>query len=267
MRLFRVLHRGAHSRARLAVVTVLALCATELLASPAQLQSLQSTGTPQSTSSPPDPGQKPETPPQFPSPSAQLPEPPIKNPDVQPAPKPSQAPPTLTIPRLQRPPALEDFLSMQPQGEVALANGEGHRLHPAQSARRRKRLRAHRRLPRLRPEKSLRRLRLLRRSEESARPHVAPRRYLRRRSGRDHARHLSRPPPRLRFSDHAARRAMGRDLDRGFARRANRRAFRHVIRHGVGFARQSDRERLRRMDGDSFQEPALSRDQASRSGE
>jgi hypothetical protein len=49
-----------------------------------------------------------------------LPEPPIKKPDVQPAAKPAVAPPSLTIPRLQRPPALEDFLSMQPQGEIAL---------------------------------------------------------------------------------------------------------------------------------------------------
>src|SRR5712692_3740279 len=29
-------------------------------------------------------------------------------------------PPAVTIPRLQRPPALEDFLGMKPQGEVAL---------------------------------------------------------------------------------------------------------------------------------------------------
>jgi hypothetical protein len=49
-----------------------------------------------------------------------LPEPPIKNPNVQPAPKPAQTPPSLGIPRLQRPPTLEDFLSMQPQGETAL---------------------------------------------------------------------------------------------------------------------------------------------------
>jgi hypothetical protein len=49
-----------------------------------------------------------------------LPEPPIKNPEVQPAPKPALTPPALTIPRLPRPPALEDFLSMQPQGEIAL---------------------------------------------------------------------------------------------------------------------------------------------------
>ena len=49
-----------------------------------------------------------------------MPEPPIKNPDAQPAPKPAIAPPALTIPRLQRPPAFDDFLSMKPQGEIAL---------------------------------------------------------------------------------------------------------------------------------------------------
>jgi len=57
---------------------------------------------------------------QYPSPSAQEPEPPIKNPDVQPAPRPEVAPPTLTIPRLQHAPSLDDFLTMQPQGEAAL---------------------------------------------------------------------------------------------------------------------------------------------------
>jgi len=48
-----------------------------------------------------------------------LPEPPIKNPEVQPAPKPALATPTLTIPRLNRAPALDDFLSMEPEGEIA----------------------------------------------------------------------------------------------------------------------------------------------------
>jgi len=57
---------------------------------------------------------------QVPSPSSQLPEPPIKDPEVQPAPKPDIAPPTLTIPRLSRAPSLDDFLTMQPQGDVAL---------------------------------------------------------------------------------------------------------------------------------------------------
>ncbi len=81
--------------------------------------------TPQNPPLPPEtnptlPGQKPEPSPQNPSPSAQLPEPAIKNPEGQPAPKPALEPPSLTIPKLFRAPALEDFLSMKPQGEVAL---------------------------------------------------------------------------------------------------------------------------------------------------
>jgi hypothetical protein len=68
---------------------------------------------------PAGPGQAPAPSQQIPSPSAQLPEPPIKNPDVRPAPRPAIAPPALTIPRVQRPPALEDFLTMKPQGEIA----------------------------------------------------------------------------------------------------------------------------------------------------
>ena len=147
LRLSRVVQRRAHFLAQLAVVAVLALCATELLASASGLRSAlfqdsekdsQDTGSPPSTSGlqnsqstpqnpPPPPQTSPVIPeqqtqpsPQVPSPSAQLPEPPIKNPDVQPAPKPALAPPALTIPRLTRPPALEDFLSMQPQGEIAL---------------------------------------------------------------------------------------------------------------------------------------------------
>lgn len=48
-----------------------------------------------------------------------MPDPPIKNPDIQPALRAALAPPSLTIPRLSRPPALEDFLSMKPLGEIA----------------------------------------------------------------------------------------------------------------------------------------------------
>jgi len=147
LRLSRVVQRRAHFLAQLAVVAVLVLCATEHLASASGLRSAlfqdsekdsQGTGSPPSTPSlqnsqftpqnpPPPPQTSPVIPeqqtqpsPQVPSPSAQLPEPPIKNPDVQPAPKPALVPPALTIPRLPRPPVLEDFLSMQPQGEIAL---------------------------------------------------------------------------------------------------------------------------------------------------
>jgi Domain of unknown function (DUF5916)/Carbohydrate family 9 binding domain-like len=88
----------------------------------ADVQSSQSTPQnpgPPSQSNPAAATQKPEPSQEYPSPSAQLPGPPIKNPDVQPAPKSVSEPPTLTIPRLPRPPALEDFLAMQPRGEIA----------------------------------------------------------------------------------------------------------------------------------------------------
>jgi hypothetical protein len=81
--------------------------------------------TPQNPPPPPEanpapPGEKPAPSSENPPPSAQEPEPAIKNPEVRPAPKPEIAPPALTIPRLSRPPVLEDFLSMKPQGETAL---------------------------------------------------------------------------------------------------------------------------------------------------
>ncbi len=80
--------------------------------------------TPQNPPPPPEvnpsgPGQKPEASLQNLAPSAQLPEPPVKNREVRPAPNPELAPPALTIPRLSRPPALEDFLSMKPEGDTA----------------------------------------------------------------------------------------------------------------------------------------------------
>jgi hypothetical protein len=80
--------------------------------------------TPQNPPPPPEanpsaPGQKVEPSSQNPPPSAQLPEPAIKNPEVQPAPRAPLQPPTLTIPRLDHAPALEDFVTMKPQGETA----------------------------------------------------------------------------------------------------------------------------------------------------
>ena len=39
---------------------------------------------------------------------------------VRPAPRPVIAPPAITIPRLERAPSLEDFLTMRPQGDIAL---------------------------------------------------------------------------------------------------------------------------------------------------
>jgi hypothetical protein len=73
---------------------------------------------PQQTN-PASPGQSPEATQQNPPPSAQLPEPAIQNPEAKPAPKPPVEPPAVTIPRLPRAPALDDFLSMQPEGEIA----------------------------------------------------------------------------------------------------------------------------------------------------
>ena len=70
------------------------------------------------TSPPPNAtGQDQQTTPQNPPPPAQSLEPAISKP-VRPTP--ALAPPALTIPRLTRAPALEDFLGMKPQSEVAL---------------------------------------------------------------------------------------------------------------------------------------------------
>ncbi len=59
-------------------------------------------------------------------------------------------------------------------------------------------------------------------------------------------------------SNHTAGSAVGRDLDRSFARGGDQRALRHFVRHGVGLTGQSYGEpRLCGLDGDSVQEPAL----------
>ena len=147
MRLSRVLHHRGGLFAQIAVVSAFFLSAIELPAlsfplptsllqnlvnatqapaSPEASSTLQNPESPpQNPAAPPQqtnpavPDQKPAPSPQYPSPTEQLPEPPIRNPDVRPAPKSALAAPSLTIPRLQRPPALEEFLNMQPQGETA----------------------------------------------------------------------------------------------------------------------------------------------------
>ena len=53
------------------------------------------------------------------SPPPQGPESSVKEPEVRPAPKAEIAPPSLTIPRLERGPVLDDFLTMKPAGEIA----------------------------------------------------------------------------------------------------------------------------------------------------
>jgi hypothetical protein len=82
-----------------------------------------SQSAPQNPSPPPGanaPGQMPPPSEQNPPPSAQLPEPATKHPEVQLVPKPPVTPSSLTIPRLTRAPALENFLGMKPEGEAAL---------------------------------------------------------------------------------------------------------------------------------------------------
>jgi hypothetical protein len=65
-------------------------------------------------------GQNPQPTQQNPPPAAQSPRPGAGNQELQSTPTPALAPPALTIPRLTRAPALEDFLGMKPQGETAL---------------------------------------------------------------------------------------------------------------------------------------------------
>ena len=86
----------------------------------AQAQSQNPPQAPEQNPSRPSPEKPSQPTEQNPPPSAQLPEPAIKKPEVKPAPKPAFEPPTLTIPRLGHPPALEDFLTMRPEGEVAM---------------------------------------------------------------------------------------------------------------------------------------------------
>jgi hypothetical protein len=81
-------------------------------------QSPQTTPQKPAPETPPSPPQEVTPSGQYPSPAAQEPEPPIKNPTVEPAPKVAGTP-SLTIPRLQHGPNLEDFLSMKPEGETA----------------------------------------------------------------------------------------------------------------------------------------------------
>ncbi|MGA8212844.1 MAG: DUF5916 domain-containing protein [Candidatus Sulfotelmatobacter sp.] len=64
--------------------------------------------------------QGPRANPQDQPPAAKPQEPIVRNQEAQAAPTHALAPPALTIPRLTRAPALEDFLSMKPEGEIAL---------------------------------------------------------------------------------------------------------------------------------------------------
>src|ERR1700757_4288742 len=87
----------------------------------------QSAGVPESNpqSSSPVPDTPPDSPtPPVPSqqvhaPSAQEPALPTKDPHVQPSPSPVTPTPSVSVPRLQHGPSLDDFLAMQPRGEIA----------------------------------------------------------------------------------------------------------------------------------------------------
>ncbi len=85
---------------------------------PASGQSSQAPEKPLPVPQPANPPQESSPSPQVPSPSAQEPEPPIKDPTVKPAPK-EIVTPSITIPRLTHGPSLDDFLSMEPKGEIA----------------------------------------------------------------------------------------------------------------------------------------------------
>jgi hypothetical protein len=81
----------------------------------AEIAAQEATVAPQNTT-----GQNPQTTPQNPSPASQAPHPASGNPQVSAQPKQALAPPALTIPRVSRAPALEDFLGMKPAGDIAL---------------------------------------------------------------------------------------------------------------------------------------------------
>jgi hypothetical protein len=105
------------------MIALLALAATAWGAPAPQAAAVvhNSASGAQNPASPPQnaTGQDPQTTPQNPPPlpASQLPEPAPSKPA---RPTPALAPPALTIPRLTRAPALEDFLGMKPQSDVAL---------------------------------------------------------------------------------------------------------------------------------------------------
>ena len=81
----------------------------------AEIAAQEATVAPQNTT-----GQNPQTTPQNPPPASQVPNRASGNPQVSTQPKQALAPPALTIPRVSRAPALEDFLGMKPAGDIAL---------------------------------------------------------------------------------------------------------------------------------------------------
>ncbi len=137
LRLFRVGRREIRSLLDTRVIgTLVVVCSLAACAAGATSFSFQDPGngtqstetsppsqTQQKPPAPPAPGESPaQAPPtsqQVPAPSAQEPEPPIKDPEVQPAPKALWATPSLMIPRLETAPTLDEFLTMKPEGASA----------------------------------------------------------------------------------------------------------------------------------------------------
>ncbi len=213
-------------------------------------------------SNPAQQGQKPPPSSQNPPPSAQLPEPAIRNPEVEPAPKPAIAPPALTIPRLSRAPALEDFLDMKPEGEIAqqMAKVTGfvqRNPHDGEKV-----------------------------SEETAaylgydqkNVYVVfvcfddPTKVRARMSAREDIHDDDQVDVMLdtfhdrrrayEFQTTAARRAVGCHLYRGLTP-GDGRQLGYLVGCGLGFAGQSDQRRFRGVDGHSFQELAVSGDETA----
>ena len=164
---------------------------------------------------------------------------------------PSPAEPSTRSPRIRQsradhsPAAASARARRFPQHEAAgrnrAADGEGHRLRAAQSARWRGRLRADRRLPGLRPEKSLCGLRVLRRSRARCAARMSRREDI----------YDDDQVEIMLDTFHDRRRAyafqttpLGVQWDAIWteaSRDEDQRQFRYVVRYGVGFARQSDR--------------------------
>ncbi len=138
-------------------------------------------------------------------------------------------PPALTIPRLQRAPALEDFLSMKPQGEIALQMAKvtgftQRNPHDGESV--------------TEPteaylgynQKNLYVVFVCFDDPREVRARMSPREDV---YDDDEVEVMLDTfhdrAPRLRFSNHATGGAVGRYLDGGFAGRGDQRAFRYFV--------------------------------------
>ena len=225
--------------------------------------------TPQNPPAPPEenpapPGEKPAPSKETPPPAEQEPEPSVKNPEVRPAQKVASTP-TLTIPRLSRAPVLEDFLSMKPQGPAALEmakvtgftqrnphDGEGFRRRPKPiSATTRKICMSYscastirrRCAPACRAAKTFTTTTKSRSCSTRFTTGAAPT--------------LSRPRRWACNGTQSGPKLLGR--------RSAAISILHSIRFGIRRGKVTE-PGIRRLDGDSLQEPALSRRPSSRNG-